>query len=80
MYNELVTNCKAQEGASDLDVQEMAMHQPPSTYTGQCLNACAMEAVGIVRKMKRFSPPFSFYFTTKIYSDERWEIVTGRMY
>ncbi|XP_037036887.1 general odorant-binding protein 28a-like [Bradysia coprophila] len=49
MFIDIVTNCKAQEGASDSDIQEMANHQPPSTHAGQCLNACTMEAVGIMK-------------------------------
>lgn len=50
MYQDLVGKCRAQEGASDADIQEMAAHQPPSTSSGKCLNACIMESVGIVRK------------------------------
>lgn len=49
MFKDLLANCKAQEGASDSDIQELIVHQPPSTRAGQCLNACVLENVGFVR-------------------------------
>lgn len=49
MYKDLVGHCKAQEGATDADVQEMISHQPASTRSGQCLNACIFENIGFVR-------------------------------
>lgn len=48
MAAELIGKCKAAEGASDSDIDEMMAHQPPTTRAGQCLNACAMEHLGLV--------------------------------
>ncbi len=54
MYKDLVQNCKAQEGASDSDIQEIASHKLPSTRPGQCLNACVLENVGMVKNTLAF--------------------------
>ena len=52
MIAELIGKCKSAEGASDTDVQEALAHQPSSTRSGQCFNACIMESLGLV--MKRY--------------------------
>lgn len=48
MFFDMVNNCKAQEGATDADVQEIATQQIPSTRSGQCLQACIFESAGMV--------------------------------
>lgn len=80
MYKDLVTNCKAQEGASDADVQEMASHQLPSTRPGQCFNACVLENIGFVRRifgiLLLHTLLLQFLF---LFLDKRWQIIGGRM-
>lgn len=48
----IVMNCMANEGASEADLAEIMDLKLPSTKSGQCFNACIMEAVGVVRKYK----------------------------
>lgn len=46
---QVVAECKAQEGASDADVQDAMEHKPPKSRPAQCFHACLMETFGIVR-------------------------------
>lgn len=48
MVADVMGKCKAQEGPSDSDIQEVIAHAPPTTRAGQCFNACMMESFGIV--------------------------------
>lgn len=47
-FMELVQDCKAKEGATDNDIDEMMSEKMPSTQTGKCLSACVAIALGIV--------------------------------
>lgn len=73
MYKDLMTSCKAKEGATDADVQELASHQLGSTRTAQCLNACIMENIGFVRKIFNFS--FRFFCLNFFDLDNRWQTI-----
>lgn len=46
----IVMNCMGNEGASESDLAELMGYNLPSTKSGQCLNACMMESLGVVRK------------------------------
>lgn len=52
IMEKIVMDCMAKEGASETDLAEMMGYKLPSTRSGQCLNACIMESIGIVRNPK----------------------------
>lgn len=41
-------DCASKEGASEADILELISFEVPTTRSGQCLNACVMETVGLV--------------------------------
>lgn len=51
MFGEVIAKCKANEGASDDEVQAAIAHAPPTSRASQCFHACIMENIGVVRKM-----------------------------
>lgn len=59
MFLKLANECAAKEGASSVDVDEMATHKPASSKAGKCLRACLSETVGMVRCRLIL---FRFYF------------------
>lgn len=48
IYKELLMICKENEGATDSDMVEYNNKAVPTTKTGQCLNTCILEHIGVV--------------------------------
>lgn len=47
-YDMLVSDCAAQEGATDAEIKAALAMELPTTKPGKCLNACIGEKTGIV--------------------------------
>ncbi|KAJ6639544.1 General odorant-binding protein 19d [Pseudolycoriella hygida] len=52
MFVDILTNCKAAEGASEDDALGIITHSVPKTKTESCLHACVMEKTGVVANGK----------------------------
>lgn len=48
----LLTECKAKEGASDSEYDNLILEKLPETKEGSCMLACAYETVGLVSYQK----------------------------
>lgn len=55
IMEKIVMDCMVKEGASEVDLGELISFNLPSRRTGQCLNACMMESIGMVRKYINFN-------------------------
>lgn len=51
--NLLVSECAAQEGASDADIEKIGMERP-TTKVGKCFHACFSEKMGLVSTRSSF--------------------------
>lgn len=52
MIADLLAKCKAQEGATDSDIEGALAYAFPTTRSGQCFHACMMESLGVMKDGK----------------------------
>ncbi|KAG5681356.1 hypothetical protein PVAND_010800 [Polypedilum vanderplanki] len=69
----MATSCKAQENASDQDVEELSNGKAPTTKEGKCLSACMGKQFGIIIDSKLSKEGFlsKAYFILTSDSDKK---------
>lgn len=60
----LISECAAQEGATDADVAVVLSMDMPSTRGQKCLTACISERIGVVSTMAKYG---ELYLTFQYY-------------
>lgn len=52
MEKSMLTECKAKEGGTDADIENLMAREMPATQSAKCMNACMVETVGLVKNGK----------------------------